>query len=163
MGWHEGQSGGEGKLPSMICFLLRPLSVSALQQKRERRAITGMSTHVPHKYRNTRTKMAVVILIRSSTMPNDCSHSKVPTNHWTEFHPLGTPCVCSSGTDCITALLVFHQSTASLHTLDNVLLEITNATKKNPSLCYRVYWDRGLLSGKTGDRVTVNQCLPLVL
>lgn len=89
----------------MICFLLRPLSVSALQQKRERWSITGLSTHVPHQHTHPHTETAVVILIRSSTMPNNCSHSKVPTNHWTEFHPLGTvcqqlrnrPCHCFTG------------------------------------------------------------------
>lgn len=110
---------GERTLPSMICFLLRPLSVSALQRKRERRAITGISTHVPHQHTHPHTETAVVILIRSSTMPNNCSHSKAPTNHWTEFHPLGTLCASSSGTDRVTAVLVFHQSTASLRTVDN--------------------------------------------
>lgn len=81
-----------------------------------------LHTCATHKHTHPHTETAVVILIRSSTMPNNCSHSKVLTNHWTEFHPLGT-------------LSLLYWYFTSLHALYNVLLEITNATKKRIPVC----------------------------
>lgn len=131
MGWHEGQSGGEGKLPSMICFLLRPLSVSALQQKREKKSTMGICTCMCQTHTCTcMCRHGYGIQIRSFNVPNNCLHSTNKCQQITEensTHSAISACVCGSGTDRaalhVTALLLPLQSTTSLPKLDDVLVQ----------------------------------------
>ena len=106
MGWREGQSRGEeiDLLPSMMCFLLRPRSVSALQQDGES-CMSGAPT--THAERNTiiRKRTSLRNWSRSLNMPNKSLHNKLPTNHWRAVHPLEAPqCACSYGTNCAVCL-----------------------------------------------------------
>lgn len=60
MGWCEGQRRGEeiDLLPSMMCFLLRPRSVSALQQEGER-CMSGVASNTcKPQHNNTQTHIS---------------------------------------------------------------------------------------------------------
>ncbi len=97
MGWHEGQSRREeiDLLPSMMCFLLRPLSVSALQQK-WKKCVSRVSKRA-HIHMHRRSAWIEVIM----NMPNERMHNKLPTNHWRQIHPLDAAlCACSYRTKC---------------------------------------------------------------
>lgn len=76
-----------------------------------------LQMHVPSTHTHAHTEQhGCGILITSSTMPNNCSHSKVPKNHRREFHPLGYLCVClrlwnrpcSASRHCVTGFSPVH-------------------------------------------------------
>lgn len=91
-------------LPSMICFLLRPLSVSALQTGGKEVHVKGANGHAnahidAHTHDSRRSR------VRSLNTANNSLHNKLPTNHRRELHPLDAPqCARSSRTNCAACL-----------------------------------------------------------
>lgn len=70
---------------------LRLRSATEGEKKGMKRICTCMCQTHMHTYM---CRHACGFLIRSLYMPNNCSQSKVPTNHRREFHPLSYLCVC---------------------------------------------------------------------
>lgn len=101
-------------LPSMMCFLLRPLSVSALQQEK---CMSRVSTHT-QTHILMHIHASLMNRIRSLNMPNDSLYNKLTTNHWKEIHPLDSlQCVCRSRTKCAVG-----RHRADCHCLSSLLV-----------------------------------------